>query len=193
MRLGLSILGLAAALMSVSALAQGTGGFAVSGSVTEVTATSISITPEGGGAPVVFKLAPNYLVVQNKPATLADIKPDDFVASAAVHGTDGKLHSTELRIFPAAMRGLGEGQRPMNDARAQVMTNAVVTGTALADGSNHLKVKFQGGESELTVDPGIPVTRIGTVDRSLVRPGAHVRVQGVRNTDGTTVSRIALQ
>jgi hypothetical protein len=187
------IFGLAAFLACGSAFAQASGNFNVLGSVDAVTATSITVTAEGGGAPETFKLAPNYLVLQNKPATLADIKPDDFVASAAVHGTDGKLHSTELRIFPAAMRGLGEGQRPMNDARAQVMTNAVVTGTALADGSNHLKVKFAGGESELTVDPGIPVTRIDTVDPGLVRPGAHVRVQGVRNADGATVMRIALQ
>ena len=86
-----------------------------------------------------FKLAPNVLVVQNKTATLADVNPNDFVASAAVRGVDGKLHSTELRIFPEAMRGMGEGQRPMNDARNQTMTNATVTGAVVVNGSNNIR------------------------------------------------------
>ena len=58
-----------------------------------------------------------------------------------------KLYSTELRIFPDAMRGVGEGQRPMNDARGQTMTNATVTGAAVVNGINNIQVRFQGGES----------------------------------------------
>jgi hypothetical protein len=44
------------------------------------------------------------------------------------------------------MRGVGEGQRPMNDAGKQTMTNASVTGAAVVSGSNDLTVKFAGGE-----------------------------------------------
>ena len=140
-----------------------------------------------------FQLAPNFLVLQNKTATLADIKPNDFVASAAVRGVDGKLHSTELRIFPDAMRGVGEGQRPMNDARNQTMTNATVTGAVVVNGSNNIRVKFDGGESELILDPGIPVTRIDTADIGLVRSGAKVRVRGVRTAEGASINRITIQ
>ena len=133
------------------------------------------------------------LVLQNKPATLADIKPNDFIASAAVLGADHKLHSTELRIFPDAMRGLGEGQRPMNDGRNQTMTNATVTGAAIVSGSNDIKVKFEGGESELILDPGVPVTRVDAVDKSLVKSGVKVRVRGVRTADGASINRITIQ
>jgi hypothetical protein len=73
------------------------------------------------------------------------------------------------------------------------MTNATVTGTVVVNGSNDIKVKFDGGESELILDPGIPVTRIDTVDIRLVTPGAKVRLRGVRTADGATVNRIALQ
>ena len=132
-------------------------------------------------------------MIQAKPATLADIQPGDFVASAAARGADGKLHSTELRIFPPAMRGVGEGQRPMNDPLGQTMTNATVTGAAVAAGSNTLAVTFPGGQSELVVDPGIPVTRLGVADKALVQPGVAVRVQGTRGTDGPVVARITLQ
>lgn len=110
-----------------------------------------------------------------------------------MRGTDGKLHSTELRIFPEAMRGVGEGQRPMNDARSQTMTNATVTGAAVAGGSNNLKVRFPGGESELIVDPGIPVVRIEPADRSHLTVGAKVRVQGMRTAEGAQATRITLR
>ena len=126
--------------------------------------------------------------------TLADIKPNDFIASAAVRKEDGKLHSTELRIFPEAMRGVGEGQRPMNDPRNQIMTNAEVSGAAVTNGSNHIKVKLATGtDTELVLDPGVPVIRIAAVEGSLVKKGAKVRLQGTRTGSNAVVNRITLQ
>ena len=187
------LLGALVALAAAPALAQSNNTINLLGTVETIDTTSIAVKKDEGGASETFKLAQNALVLQIKPATLADIKPNDFVASAAMRGADGKLHSTELRIFPDAMRGLGEGQRPMNDPRNQTMTNATVTGAAIVNGSNNIKVKFEGGESELIVDPGIPVSRIDTADKSLVKSGVNVRVQGTRNADGASVTRITIQ
>ena len=181
------------ALPAANAFAQTPAAINLMGTVEKIDAATLVVSNDEGGAAESFSLSPKLLVIQNKPATLADIRPGDFVASAAVRGTDGKLHSTELRIFPEAMRGAGEGQRPMNDARGQTMTNATVTGAAVVGGSNNLKVKFAGGESELTVDPGIPVVRIDAADRNLVVAGAKVRVQGTRTAEGVLVTRITLR
>jgi hypothetical protein len=176
-----------------SAMAQNSNVINVLGTVERIDATSISMKDDESGVVESFKLAPNVLVVQNKTAALADVKPNDFVASAAVRGVDGKLHSTELRIFPDAMRGVGEGQRPMNDTRNQTMTNATVTGAVVVNGSNNITVKFNGGESDLILDPGVPVIRIDTVDIGLVRSGMKVRVRGVRSSDSASVNRITVQ
>jgi hypothetical protein len=181
-----------AALLGASTSTQAQNTLAVTGTVERVDAGSITLKNEAG-AMETFRLAPNVVVVQNQPATLSDIKPNDFIASAAVRKDDGKLYSTELRIFPDVMRGVGEGQRPMNDPRNQTMTNATVTGTAIVGGSNTLKVKFAGGESELIVGPGVPVTAIALADRSLVKPGVKARVQGAKATDGAVANRITLQ
>jgi hypothetical protein len=180
------------ALLAVPAMAQGNNAVAVNGTVDKLDATSISVKGDDG-ATQTFKLADKLLVVQNKPAKLSDIKPNDFVASAAVRKEDGKLHSTELRIFPDAMRGVGEGQRPMNDANNQTMTNATVTGTAIVAGSNNMKVKFPGGESDLILDPGVPVTKIEPADKAMVKAGTKVRVQGIKTADGSVINRITLQ
>ena len=187
------ILGALMAFALAPAWAQIGSAISIVGSLEKIDASSVSLIADDDRREETFSLAPNLLVLQNKPATLADIKPNDFVASAATWGADGKLHSTELRIFPDAMRGLGEGQRPMNDTMNRTMTNATVTGTAVVNGSNNIKVKFEGGESELILDPGVPVTRIEEADKSLLKAGMKVRVQGRRNTDGTTVNRITIQ
>lgn len=184
----------AALLFSGSAFAQSPAPNAINlfGGLTSIDAGSITIETESGPTES-FRLAPNLLVLQNRRVTLSDIKPGEFIASAAMRGPDGKLHSTELRIFPEAYRGVGEGQHPMKDARSQTMTNATVTGVAMADGSNNIKVAFAGGESELVVDPGVPVTRIEQITREALRPGLKVRVQGVRNADGAQATRITIQ
>ena len=62
-------------------------------------------------------------------ARSADIKPGDFVGSAAVRGADGKLHAEEVHIFPENLRGTGEGHRPMSGPQ-ESMTNAAVAGIA---------------------------------------------------------------
>src|SRR6266576_1089551 len=155
------MLGSILALLAGPAFAQGNNAINVFGVVDKFDATSIVVKNDDGGAMETFKLAPNVLYIKQSPANLSDIKSNDFVASAAVRKDDGKLHSTELRIFSEKMRGLGEGQRPMNDARNQTMTNATVAGTAIVNGSNVMRVKFPGGESDLVLDPdpNIPVLK----------------------------------
>jgi hypothetical protein len=175
-----------------TASAQTTSPVNVIGSVSAFGASTLSIAPDDGKAVETFITAPNLLVLRNRMVSLADIKPNDFVASAAVRGTDGKLHSTEVRIFPDTLRGIGEGQRPMDDANTRTMTNATVTGSAIVGGKNTLTVQFPGGQSELVVNPGVPVTRIEVMDRSMVKPGVRVRVQGARGPEGATARRITI-
>jgi len=195
------LLGSFIALLAVPAMAQGNNAINVIGTVDKMDATTISVKNDEGQMQT-FKLAPNVLYIQQSPAKLSDIKSNDFVASAAVRKDDGKLHSTELRIFSEKMRGGGDGQRPMNDARNQTMTNATVTGTVVVNGSNVMHVKFgpskiggadttyPGGESDLVLDPGVPVLKFTDADKSIFHEGGKVRVQGVRNAEGEIVNRV---
>ncbi len=196
------ILGSFIALLAVPAMAQGNNAISVYGTVDKVDATSITVKNDKGGQMETFKLAPKMMYIQQSSAKLSDIKTDDFVASAAVRKDDGKLHSTELRIFSQKMRGRGDGQRPMNDERNQTMTNATVTGTAIVNGSNVMRVKFgdskiggkgqtyPAGESDLVLDPNVPVLKFTDADSSIVKAGGKVRVQGVRNAQGEIVNTI---
>ena len=126
MRIAPIVFGILIGFATVPAFAQGTANFSLLGTIEKADAAAIAVKSDASGAIEDFKRAANMLVLRNQPATLADIAPGDYVATAARRGADGKLHSTELRIFPPAMRGVGEGQRPMNDPTNQTMTNATV-------------------------------------------------------------------
>lgn len=76
------------------------------------------------GQQMTIGLADNFTVVGVARRSLADIKAGDYVASTSASGTDGKLHALEIHIFPEAMRGVGEGQRPTDLAPDSLMTNA---------------------------------------------------------------------
>ena len=127
----------------------------LNGTVDSINGDTLVVKTDDGKSET-LKLDAKAMFMQNKKASVKDIKNNDFVASAAVKGADGKLHSTELRIFPESMRGVGEGQRPMNDPKNQTMTNATVTGVAMVGDSGSVKVKLPNSESELVVDPGVP-------------------------------------
>ncbi len=120
--------------------------------------------------------------------TLADIKPGDFVGSAAVRGADGKLHAEEVHIFPENLRGTGEGHRPMSGPQ-ESMTNAAVAGIAAAPQGRVLTLKYQGGEQTIEVGPDARIVALIPGDRSLLKPGAAVLVFAVKAEDGKLTAR----
>ena len=140
-----------------------------------------------------FLLPADVAVLRSRPARFRDIRPGDYIASAAAPGVDGKLHSTELRIFPDSLRGLGEGQRPMHDAREQTMTNAAVAGVVIRDDSSLLTVHFGDSVAELVVDSDVPVRRIVAARRSELAVGQKVRVLGQDLPEGPTALQVAIQ
>ncbi|MBV8133006.1 MAG: hypothetical protein JO282_10930 [Alphaproteobacteria bacterium] len=137
------------------------------------------------GQQVMIALAPNVTVAYLVKKSLGDIKAGDFVATTSSKGTDGKNHSVELRIFPEAMRGLGEGQYAWDLMPESLMTNATVSGITGAPQGQTLKVTYKGGESEIVVGPDTPIFGYGTGDTSLLKPGAAIFIVALKKDDGT--------
>jgi hypothetical protein len=81
----------------------------IRGTVEKLDGEALTVKPREGQQ-VTVTLAPNVTIGYLVKKSLADIKAGDFVASTSTKGSDGKNHSVELRIFPEAMRGVGEGQ-----------------------------------------------------------------------------------
>jgi hypothetical protein len=146
------------------------------------------------GPELTIALAPNFTVAAVVKKSLDDIKDGDFVGAASTRGTDGKLHALEVLIFPEAMRGTGEGERPWDLTPDSLMTNATVSGISSAPQGQVLKVTYKGGESEITVTPNTPIVTFAPGDASLLKPGAAVIVFALKKPDGTlTASRVTAE
>ncbi len=153
---------------------------------------------------------PTTLVLFNEHRAMSDLHAGDFVGSAALTKADGKLHAQEVRVFPEALRGMGEGQYPMGDDNPnRSMTNATVSEvTAISSNAGVLKLKFHGmassgagtctghaakdgtgcvGETEISVSPGVPIMAYALGDVSALAPGAAVSALVAPGPDGTWV------
>jgi hypothetical protein len=137
------------------------------------------------GQELTITLAPNFTVSGVVKKNLADIKAGDFVGAASTKGTDGKLHAIEVLIFPEAMRGTGEGERPWDLTPDSLMTNATVSGITAAPQGQALKVTYKGGESEVTVAPNTPIVTFAPGDASLLKPGAAIFIGALKKPDGS--------
>ena len=58
-------------------------------------------------------LSPKTRLILVVPAALTDVKPGSFIGVAALPGEGNELKAMEVHIFPEAMRGTGEGFRPV--------------------------------------------------------------------------------
>lgn len=123
----------------------------VRGTIQKLDAQSITVKSRDGSTTAV-KLAPNYRVSTLDRRKLSDIHSGDFVGATSVPGKDGKLHATEIHIFPPALRGAGEGQQSWDTRPNAVMTNATVSGVAKAPQGQILSVNYKGSTAQMVVD-----------------------------------------
>ena len=178
---------------AVAAIAQqADGNIRTRGVIENLDGQSLTLKPADGNA-LDFHIAADAVITRNQPSTLAAIKPGDYIASATMKGDDGKLHSTELRIFPQVLRGLGEGQRPMK-VPGKTMTNAAVSEIVVANDGNVLKVTFKGGTSELVVGPDVPIIIVEIASVADLKAGMTVFVTAEKASDGTlNAKRVLVQ
>jgi len=178
----LLILGSAAALAQQAAMPERIGGTVESFAGDRLTMK----TSDGQVATVLIPPTVKVTALENR--RLSDIKAGDYVGSAAVQGTDGKLHAQEVHIFAENMRGAGEGHRPMSGP-SRSMTNATVT-TVIADPQGQtLRLTYKGGEQDIEVGPEARIVAIVPGDRALLKPGAAVSVFVTKDADGSLSAR----
>jgi hypothetical protein len=208
---------IAALLLTTASFAQTMGGppAPVNGVVQSFDGKMLSVKLADGSV-TSAALAPNARIQLSVKASLADIKPGDFIASGGTRGPDGKIHANEIRIFSAPG---GEGQFPMsqpgqvmtNATVKEVMTDATVKQVGSAGGLPVIKLSFHGagapgtanctgraadapggdgkgctGETEFDVPANVPVTRLSAADASAIKPGVKASISVSKGPDGTS-------
>jgi hypothetical protein len=173
------------------------GGPAITGSVISLQDQTLQVDTRANG-PVTLTLGPQANIIDQEPATLADVKAGRFIGTTAVQRADGKLHATEIHIFPESMRGAGEGHYPMG-APNTTMTNGnleAVTGSVTRSSGGArmltLQVSYKGGQSSIVVPPNVTVTMMQPGSPALLRPGANVTVLARSSPTGLVANAITV-
>jgi hypothetical protein len=173
----------AAAICSTPLWAQETR--RVRATIEKVDGSTLSVKTRDG-EDLKITLADKPTIVAIVPATLADLKPGTFVGSGATPGPDGSLVAIEVHIFPEAMRGTGEGHRPMEGPPQATMTNANVETSVGAVDGQVLTLKYKDGEKKIVVPPDIPIVVYVPGDKSELKAGAAIFISAAtKQPDGT--------
>ncbi|MBB3384392.1 MULTISPECIES: hypothetical protein [unclassified Rhizobium] len=120
-------------------------------------------------------------------AAVSDIKPGDFVGIASQPTDSGINGAIEVVIFPASMKGTGEGDRPWDSAPNSSMTNATVANAVTSVNGPTLTLTYKGGERKINIPDGTPVVTLTSATKADVKPGAGVFITG-EQTGETAVS-----
>lgn len=134
-------------------------------------------------------------------ATLADIKPGDFVGATAVPEQGGGWKAAEVHIFPSSMRGTGEGDRAydykpkstMTNGTVSTMTNGTVSsgpstmgGSVAKASGTALTINYNGGEKTVDVTPDTQVVSLVAGSNDDLKPGAQIVIpSATRQADGS--------
>ncbi|MDB4882678.1 MAG: hypothetical protein JWL95_1444 [Gemmatimonadetes bacterium] len=183
----------------------------VRGTLASLTDTMLSVMTANGEARV--RIVAPLRVYVRKPSDLQHVTPSSFVGVTSVKQPDGSERATEIHIFPAELRGTGEGSRLMEQATGNsgrsTMTNGTVSGSRMTNGSvagsrmtngavgaragdSTLTVTYQGGSQTITIPARVTVTVIAPSQEKLA-PGANVVVLTNKGSDGgMTTSTVML-
>jgi hypothetical protein len=177
----LTVFGLAATIAVSPASAQIQQTTRVIGTIERVDGANLVV--KTAQAEKVVNIVPAASVFALIKATLADVRHGAFIAVGATPQPDDSQQAIRVVIFPESMRGLGEGHRPW-DRPGTTMTNATVDTAVTGVDGQVVTVKYKGGEKKIVIRPDTVILTYVAADRSELKPGASVAVNGVVKTDG---------
>ncbi|MBA8881022.1 hypothetical protein [Phyllobacterium myrsinacearum] len=155
----------------------------VRGTVSSLDATTLTVkTREGETAKVALKSG--WQVAGVIKASVDDIKPGDFVGIASVPKAEGGDGALEVLIFPAAMKGTGEGSYAWDVKPNSSMTNATVADAVKSVDGRTVTVKYQGKEKKISIADGTPIVTFAPATVTDLTPGAVVFVPAEKAADG---------
>ena len=163
----------------------------IRGKVVTFQEPELSVATSAG--PVAVKLSAVTTITGEAPARLADITPGVFVGASAQKQTDGIFRAAQINIFREEERGFSEGHRPQSSLPTHTMTNATVENienlTVQDVNGRMLTLKFKEGEVKVFVPPDTPIMKRVTGSRDMLKPGAELRVQGTKDSDGRMLAQ----
>ena len=187
-KLSMAIFCVALSLISAAANAQST--LRVRGTISAIDGSILSVKSREG-KDLKLLMTEGTTVSYPRAIKLSDIKPGDYIGTAATPDSEGRLVAREVHLFAEASRGVGEGHYAWDAEPGSTMTNANLTKMVKSNNGQELTLEYPGGARQVLIPEGIPVVTAVPADRSLLQPGTYVFVVAQVAADGSmTAARI---
>ncbi|RWA76655.1 hypothetical protein [Mesorhizobium sp.] len=160
----------------------------VRGTVVDLAGTALTVKAHDGKTDTVT-LTPGWMISGVAKASATDIKQGDFLGIASVSKADGGSGALEVVIFPAALRGTGEGDRDWDLQPNSRMTNGTVADVTGINGQTVTLTYSNGLKKEIAIPQSTPIVTFATATPADLKPGMAVFVSAERGSDGKLVSR----
>ena len=182
---------LAAATITLTAVqlsyADDTQRVRVRGTVETVSGDTLTIKTRDG-ADQAIALTSGWKIGGIKRASVDDIKPGDFVGVGSMPKGSGPNDAIQVMIFPAAMKGTGEGNRPWDAQPNTEMTNATVSNAVTAVDGRTITLTYQGKEKTIAIPDGTQIVTLAPAAKDDLKQGAAVIVTAQKAADGSMSS-----
>lgn len=182
--LGATMLG--TAFMGVS-LAQAADPIRLRGTVVSLDGSTLTMKTRDGATDAVT-LAAGWKISGVAKASVSDIKAGDFVGVVSVPKADGGGGALEVVIFPAALRGTGEGDRPWDLQPNSRMTNGTIDNPVTGVDGRTVTLSYNGQQKKITIPDQTPIVTVASATAEDLKPGAPVFVTVQRGSDGALSS-----
>ena len=146
------------------------------------------------GNTITLKLADDAAITAVLKASLADIKPGEYIGSGAMPQPDGTQKAVEVHIFARPQADGGHHYADWYGAPNGTMTNGFVEPTMVTAvggaGDPVIVVKYPAGEKKIVVPPTAHIVRYAPGAKDDLKAGAAFRTQtAAKQADGTFTTK----
>jgi hypothetical protein len=173
-----------AAMTALAGTADAADMLRLRGTVVDFKGSTLTMKTREGDTDAVA-LAAGWKVSGVAPASVADIKPGDFVGIASVSKAEGGDGALEVVIFPAALKGTGEGSRPWDLRPNSRMTNGTVDNAVTDVDGRTVTLSYDNGQrKKIAIPARTPIVTVAEATPGDLKPGVAVFVSATRGADG---------
>lgn len=179
-----------AAVLVAPTLVQAQQSVRLRGTVEAVDGSAITMTTTTGET-ATATMNDDYSVLVYRTIDVSDLGPGDFLSIPSIPGAEGAKIALSINVFPEAMRGTGEGERPWDMREGSQMTNATIGTVEAASDSNILNVTYEDVSEQVVVPDGTPITRFAPEEGRVLQPGDSAIIFATSQDDGTLTGAFA--
>lgn len=155
----------------------------VRGTITAFEGSTLTVKARDGATRTIT-LKPDWTVSGVTRVPLDAIKVGDFLGIASRPTTGGGDGALEVVVFPAAMKGTGEGSRGWDLEPGSTMTNATVASAVQAVDGRSVTLTYHGQSKTISIASDTPIVTFAAATPADLVAGATVFVPAEESDAG---------